>query len=683
MGKKLAIGLLAVALLAVAAYFGVQFYARHQAVAQVDRAFDELRQRGASARFADATVDPVGRGITLRGVEIVSKDKTATLSVEKLTASGAAPPRDGYVEADVLDLDGVKITVSGPPVAGGTLTYTVPKVMIDQYRGPVNLVAAPGAAPASSPEGALALALRQLAATAAAKVTIPAMSAHITSATAGVAPLDVAYEGIAAEQVAAGKIRSLIIDRATFKGPAHLAGARTPATDATAQPPVADAVPIEGEMTGIVAARIDTGPLLAIVSHASAQPGDDDYQEIYGKVVTGPYWLKYPTGERSSAASILLEHVGVKPAAFTEARLQALESLSEKGPDLSIEEARELLQHMTDVLQAVAFRTMAMTRARTEGPEETVEIASITLDGLAAGVLDGFEIKGVNGQAVGGQPVKLGRLAVRLLDLPAMVRLAEDADSPSLPGILGLFKVIKGIEASGIEVPYDKANGAAEPQTVKVGGFSLSWGSFLGDLPTTLRMELSDATGPISASDGEPFTYLANGGMTSATLGAGLNIAYDAQARDLTIAPVRVKVDKAFSVEMSAGVGNLPKEAFLDAASAFGALTQLNGRPFSLKIENLGLAELMITQLAEASDITPDALRQELLVTIDEQAKDWAEVTKDAPAVAEAVKAFVMNPKTLTLTATPRTNAPLMPLVMSDDPFAVLQAFDIKAEVGP
>ena len=671
MSKKLAIGLVAVVLLAVAGYFGVRAFGERTARAEVERAFEEIRRRGATARFADASVDPAAKAIVLSGVEIGAADGSAAVRIARLTATGAEPPRDGYAEAEVLDLEGVEITLTGPAAFGGTLSYAIPKVMIDRFRGPVVPVAAP--AEEKTPFGAASFALRQFAATSAAKATIPAMRMRHVPAKAGAVPVEVAYEGIAAEQIGAGKVRSLLIDKLGFSGP----------DEVPAQGAAAGTARQEGQIAGIVAARIDTAPFLAVLTGVSPGRNQDDYQAVYGKVVTGSYQVKHHDGSTAGADSFLLEHVGIKPSAIALDRLIELDALSRKGPDFSMAELGDLVEQTRRIIDGLAFRTFAMTGLTATSKGETMRIAAVRLDGFAAGVLDTFEIDRLDGLDADKRPVRAGQLTVRRLDLKALAELARHVDQPSALGALGLFKVVSGVEAEAIEVPYEGENGSAPGQTVRIGALTLGWGNVLGELPTTLRFEMKDVSGPISAADGEPFVYLANAGVTSATMSTTLNIAYEPTSQELQIAPASVKLDKAFSVSLDTGIGDLPKEAFADAAAAFGALGEVTARPLTLKVENLGLAELMLQQLAEASGVTAEEIRNDLKAQVDEIAGVLAQVNPDVTAVAEAIKSFISAPHTLTLSATPRSQTPLLPLLLADAPFGALSAFSLLATAGP
>lgn len=673
MGKKLVIGLVAVVLLGVAGYFGVRVFGERSARAEVERTFEEIRRRGATARFADASVDPVARSIVLTGIELGGAD--AAVKIAKLTAIGAQPPRDHYAEAEALDLEGVEITLSGPAALGGRFVYVIPKVMIDRYRGPVVPLATPEGE--AGPFAAARFALRQFAATSAAKVTIPAMTLRQTPAKAGAVPVELAYEGIAAEQIAAGKVRSLLVDKLVFSGPDDVP---LPAAPQDAAP--AGGARQTGELAGIVAARIDTGPFLAVLSGAAPGKEPDDYREIYGKVVTGPYKVRHQDGSTAGADSLLLEHVGIKPSAIALDRLLELDALSRKGPDLSVAELGELVEETRRIIDGLAFRTFSMTGLTAASKDQTARIAAVRLDGFAAGVLDAFEMEGLDGADADKRPIKAARFVVRRLDLKALAELARQADAPTPMVALGLFKVVSGIEAAGVEVPYD-GESAAPGEALRIGALTLGWGSVLGEIPSTLRFEMKDVSGPISAADGEPFVYLANAGVTRATMSTALNIAYEPARGDLQIGPLGARLEKAFAVSLDTGVGNVPKEAFADAAAAFGALGEITARPLTLKVENLGLAELMFQQLAEAAGVSADDIRADLSAQVDEIAAVLAQVNPDVVGVAAAVKSFLATPRTLTLSATPKADTPLLPLFLNDAPFGALSAFSLSATAGP
>lgn len=667
-----AIGLVAV--LCVAGWYGFLAWSRTKVRAEVDAVFAGIRDTGAKASFTDAAFDPKEMGITVTGISIVSPDGAARVKVDRLSARGGERPNDRRVAVDALDLDGVEIALTGEAAAGGTITYTLPQVMIDRYNGPLSLVAA---GEGNGPFGALRVALRQLAATTAAKVTIPEARGRIAPADA--APTEFTYRNLAAEGVNAGLIRSMVVDTITFSFPlpplpaAQIGGgAKNAAPDKTA-PSRATA-----QIDGYVAAQIDTAPFLLMT-----QPGGpsgkaaETYGRIVGKVVTGPYKMTQENGLTQGAQSILLENMAIRPASFDAQRIATFDALGRKAPDLSPEESRRFIEVTRDLVGGLAFTTYAVTNATSEQQGAKGKVATVRLEGLANGVLDGATLEGVEGVTPGGGAAKMARFAVRQLDFNQLTRLAAEADAPSPLSALVLFKVFSGVEMKGLEVPYGEGPHSSEP--VKIGTFALSWGGSLGALPSYLDFTLADVSGPIHADDGEPFTYLVGAGINRATISMGLKAAYDINDRTLTIAPVTTEVKDAFRVNLESTLADVPDAAFTDAAGFVSALPAVAAGPVKVTLTDLGLAKLMFAQMAAASGVSEDEYRNEVVALAEDFAAELEAVSPDAAVVGAAVVAFLRKPGTLTVTATPKGRVPLLALAGSDDPSVVLEAFNFSA----
>ncbi|MDI4664407.1 hypothetical protein K9U40_08700 [Xanthobacter autotrophicus] len=684
MSRKIALRVAAtiglVAVLSVAGWYGFLEWSRAKVRAEVDAVFAGIRESGAKAAFAEAAFDPKEMGVTVTGISILSPDGSARLKVDRLSARGGERPNDRRVAVDALDLDGVEISVSGEAAAGGTITYTLPQVMIDRYNGPMTLIAA---GEGTGPYGALRVALRQLAATTAAKVTIPEARGRIVPA--GAPPAEITYRNLAAEGVNAGMIRSMVVDSltASFTPPpepaAQTGGAAKDARPgAGAEPAKAAPGRVTAQVDGLVAAQIDIAPLLLMT-----QPGGpsgkaaETYGRIYGKVVTGPYKVTQENGPSHAAQSVLMENVAIKPAAFDAQRIAALDALSRKAPDLSREDRRRLAELTRDFIGGMAFTTLAITNATTEQQGEKGKVATARLEGLANGLLDGATFEGMEGATPGGGAGKLARFAVRQLDFNQLARLSAEADAPSPLSALVLFKVFSGVEMQGLEVPYGEGAQSGEP--VKVGTFALSWGGSLGALPSYLDFTLADVSGPIRADDGEPFTYLVNAGITRSTISMGLKASYDINARTLTIAPVTTEVKEAFRVNLESTLADVPDAAFTDAAGFVSALPAVAAGPVKVTLTDLGLAKLMLAQLAAAAGVSEDDYRDEVVSLAEGIADEFAAISPEAEQVGAAVVAFLRKPGTLTVTATPRGRVPLLALVGSNDPSVMLEAFTFSA----
>lgn len=675
-GARLAVGVAVVAGLGAAGWFGFLEWSRARVRAEVDAAFAGIRETGARAAFADATFNPREMGITITGISVISPDGGARVKVDRLSARGGERPVDRRVSLEALDLDGVEITLTGDSAAGGTITYTLPQVMIDRYSGPMTLIAA---GEGNGPYGAVRVALRQLAATTAAKVTIPEARAQI--APAGAPPAEASYRDFAAEGVNAGAIRSLVVDRVTYAftppapaaDPAAKPDAASPGTGSSGAPGR-----VTGQVDGLVAAQIDTAPLLAMTQPGGpAGKAAEAYGRLYGKIVTGPYVVKQENGPSHGAAALLIEDLAIRPAAFEISRMEALNALSRKAPTLTPQENRRLAELSRDLINGIAFRTLAITRATSEVQGETGRIATIRLEGMTGGVLDGFTMEGVEGATAGGGVAKLERLAIRQLDFNQMARLAAEAENPTPLSAMLLFKVLSGFELKGLDMPYGEGPNPSEP--VRVGTLALSWGGSLGALPSYLDFTLDGVSGPIRPDDGEPFATLGAAGFTRATVSMAFKAHYDINDRRVTLAPISTEVKDAFRMNVETTLEEVPDTLFTDPAAMLTALPAVAAGPVKLTLTDLGMARLVLSQLAAADGLSVDAYREELVSLAEGIAADLAVAAPEIAPVGEAVVAFLRDPGTLTITATPKGRVPFLALAGSSDPSVLLEAFTLSA----
>lgn len=663
-GLKIAAGLAIVAVLAAGGYFGFVQWAKAKVRAEVETAFSALREQGTKASFADATFDARAQAIVITGISLASADSNATLKVDRLVARGSDKPRDRRVALDALDLDGVEVTVTGEGAAGGTLTYSLPQVMIDRYSGPISLVAA---GEGNGPFGAMRVWLRQLAATSAAKVTIPEVRGRVAPA-AGPA-MDITYKEVAAEGLNAGTIRSLLVDRITF--------ALTPPAGA----PGAAGGRVSGQVAGVVASQIDTAPLLAMTAPDGGKAGDA-YARVYGKVVTGPYTLAQDGGPTLSAAALLLEHAGIRPAAFDAQHMTQLNALSLKGDNLSPDEARRLLDLSREAMNGLAFRTVAITDLRSRYQNQEGRIASLRLEGLAAGVLDALTLEGMEGRTSASAPDgavnqgKLARFTVRQVDFNQLARFAAEGQANTPLAVLGVFKALSRVELEGLEVPHGEG---PDSGPVRIGAFTMGWSGVSGALPTALDISLTDAAGPITAEDGEPFSYLLAAGIKRASVSLAFKAAFDADKGALAVGPLTAEVKDAFRLRVEGAVQDMPSAAFTDAVGFLTAWPKLSAGPWKLTLTDLGLSKLMYAQLAAEDGVSEEEYRGQVLALTEGIVGEFAAESPEAAEVGAAVVAFLRQPGTLTISATPRVRVPLSALVATDDPGALFEVFAFSA----
>lgn len=665
--KKLIIAVVVVALLGVGGYFGFTRYVQSRARGDVESVFAALRQQGAQAGYGTVAFDLSGRVLTVTGIDIALPDGAGSVKLDKLVASGITSPSGGTIQAARIDLEGLAVAANGVVAPGAAIAYAVPKARIDNYTGPDRLL------PVTAGNGshpAVRQALVHFAAVRADSLEVPNLTGRATPApgTPGASgpaqPVDITYSGLKASGIADGRIAEVTLDRIGFV---------TKLTVGTASESTT------GEINALRASGIDTGPVRALTD---AEPRATTYQPVYAKISTGLYKLAQEHGPTVSVGAIAVERVAINPVDLSFQRLDALTALSQREASLGPDETARLLTLTADTLGGIAVGQVAFTDMTVTDTSGTAKVAALRFEGFSGGKLDSLTLEGLAGTTADQRPVSLKRVALRGLSLDALLRLSADGakndNQPTMDTAFGLFRVLSGVELEGISAPHETGG-----QMVTIEAMSLNWGDLAGALPTWVKFKLTKASGPISTEDGEPFSYLAAAGIDKATMSLQLDLAYDPAAHTLTLSPAATEVEKAFSVQVEGRLDNVPRSAFEDPAGAFLALGEATAGPVTVVVKNLGIADLVLKQQAEAAGVEPEDLRAELASGIQQAAKDAATVTADAQSVGAALAAFVKSPGTLTVTVTPKQPVPVMQLLSLDSPLDAMRLFSVTATAAP
>ncbi|WP_029004960.1 hypothetical protein [Azorhizobium doebereinerae] len=663
--KKVVVAVVVLAVVGIGGYFGFTRYVQVRAKGDVEAVFATLRQQGAEARYQDVSFDLSGRVLTVTGID-VSAPGAGQFKADRLVARGITSPSGGAIQASAVELEGLVLSATGLVAPGVTVSYAVPKARIDNYQGPDRLLPV---APGNGSHPYLREMLVRFAAVRADSLTVPQLTGRMlpapgTPADGAIQPVELAYEGFKASGIADGRVAEVTLDRVTFTTKV--------VTDGKAEP-------AGGEMANLRASGIDTGPVRALTD---AEPRATSPLPVYARITAGPYVLKPEPGHSVRVGTIAIDRVAINPVDLSFRRLDEMSALAQRGTPLSADETARLLTLTADTLDGFAVGAATFGDMTVTDKNGTATVAALTFQGFANGKLDSLELTGLAGTTKDLKPVSIKRAAIQGFSFHDLLRIsAETAKNDNMPSLdtgFGLFKVLSGLELEGIVAPHEEGGG-----TVSIQAMSLSWGDFAGALPTRLAFKADKVSGPISAEDGEPFSYLAAAGLKQASISMQLNLAYDPAARTLTLSPASTEVDQAFALRVEARLDNVPKTAFEDPAGAFLALGEATAGPVTLTVTNLGLAQIMLKQQADLAGVEPEDLKAELISGVKTAARDAAQVVPDAAVIGDAVAAFLQSPGTLTLTLTPRTPMPVLQLVGLDNPLEALIAFKVTATAAP
>src|SRR6185437_5094399 len=196
-----------------------------------------------------------------------------------------------------------------------------------------------------------------------------------------------------------------------------------------------------------------------------------------------------PTVSSDQGMQMRIEGMTIEDVAIRPSRLQIpalLAAIPVAGsPAPTPEQARALIEKIASLYQAIRIGKTEMRGFSIATPQGPFKLAAMRFD-LEDGKIGEFAVEGFDGRSPKG-PVKIGRFALKSFDLANLLRVSAQLSNPAQkPGpeqFLGLLALLQGIEVKDVVVPFmDTA------KTINLDNFDLSWGQFVGPIPSRLRL---------------------------------------------------------------------------------------------------------------------------------------------------------------------------------------------------
>ena len=473
---KILMGLAAVVVIAVGGFFGFEFYTQHRITSDVEAAFAQIRAGGGKASHGKVSFDLKSR--TLRIADIATELATqppVRMKIAGVTAAGVGQPDAGRFSADSIEASDIEIgaNIAGP--AGGNLSYKMPRVVMKDYSGPASLQRPP--APASVIE-MYRSALEQFAAVSAASVSVPSITGTDQLRRRHVGRVRLFGHGPAGHQGRqdrrhAGRTSQLYGQHATGRQ-----GRQNDRRDRQSQ------------------LRAISMPTRLPRSSIRRRPMTTAITRFYGKTSAGPYTVTSALGLRMRIDQMTIDGVGARPSRLQlPALLAMIQAAGATSPTPA--QTREMIDKMAALLRGHADRNGRDARPFGRNTARPGQAPAIRFN-LEDGKIGEFAVEGLDTNTPKG-PVKLGRFALKSLDIANFMRIsaqfANPAQPPSPELIAGLFPLIEGVEIKGVTAPFKNTG-----KFVNLDGFDLNWGQFVGPIPSKARLTAKMTT-PVDATD--------------------------------------------------------------------------------------------------------------------------------------------------------------------------------------
>jgi hypothetical protein len=663
---KVLAGLIAAIVLAVGGFFGLEYYVQRQVETAVDAEFANLRAGGAKATHGKVAFDLWSRTITVADIAGESSAQPpVAVKIGRIVAAGVSQPEAGRFAADRISATDFEVAGTLAMQGGVAMSYKAPQIEVTSSAGP--------AGPLRRLESPAAVdiyrfALEHFAAISAGSVAIPTVTAKLAAVPPGkAAGGDYTYTNLQLRDIKGGKIAASTIERTSFTTAIDAAGKRESLT---------------GNIEKLAAYDFDAAAAAAMLD--PARQNDEKYYRIYRQMTTGPYTASLEKGMKMRLEGMSADEIGIRPSKLHFASLMAIvDAAPPPGSTPTPEQLRDMLDKMAGIYEGLSIGGAELRGFSMEVPDGPFRLAAIKLGKLDNGKLAEFAIEGLEARSPQG-PVKVGRFALKSLDMANLLRMSVQLSAagrnPAPDQLAGLLLLLEGTEIAGVVAPYKNTG-----QPVNIETLNLSWGQFVGPIPTRARTTVK-MTGPVDLSDPDPFKMLAAAGMKSATLSFDLGAAWTEAQKTFALEPVTLEVGGLLTAALRASVGNVPREVFsINPLQAAIMAAQIEAGPLELALRDTGGVDLAVAQYAKTQNMGREQARAAIIQNIRETGMKLSGANADAMAIAGAVARFVELPGgTLTIKLTPRGKVPVMQLAetLKANPMLALARFQVDAGNG-
>ena len=656
---KILMGLAAAVVIAVGGFFGFEFYTQHRIASEVEAAFAQIRAGGGKASHGKVSFDLRSR--TVRIADIATESATqppVSVTIAAVTAAGVSQPDAARFSADSIEATGLEVSVDIAGPTGGRVTYKTPQIVMKDYSGPASLPVRPASA---SLVETYRSALEQFAAVSASSITAPTIVGTINNF-GTVTSADFNYTGIALREIRNGKIASMQIERNAFTANTQQAGK----TDK-----------MSGEIVNFVSRDFDAAAVAAILDPQKAN--DDKYYRVYGQTTAGPYTITSAQGVRVNIDGMTLDDISVRPSRLQFPALLAL--MPAAGTTPTPAQAREMMDKMANIYEGMRIGTAEMRGISADTPEGPFKLAAVRFN-LENGKVGEFAIEGLDGRSPKG-PVKVGRFALKSLDVAGLLRMAAQfsnpGQQPSPDKALALIPLIEGVELKGLMAPFKDTG-----KPVNIDTFGLDWGQFVGPIPSKARLTMK-MSAPLDANDPGQKVLVA-GGLDRAAVDIDLGAAWTETSGAFVLEPVALEIGGLVKASARVSLANVPKAVFsADPAKALAAAAQLEAGAIELTVRDTGGVDLAFAQYARTLAVSRDAARQSFVDEMRASGEKAAAANPDTVAAVQALARFLESSgQTLIIKLTPRAKVPALQLIqlLKTDPVIALAQFRIEASTG-
>ncbi|MBR0813247.1 hypothetical protein JQ544_17060 [Bradyrhizobium diazoefficiens] len=653
--KRILIGLIALLVLGAGGWFGFNLYVQHRATAEVEAAFERIRSSGGKASHGKIGFELATRTLTIEDIAIAPGEQPqAQIKIAGIKGVGVRLIDKSSFSADSIDVTGFEVALDQVGAAKLKASYKIPQLTLRDYAGPVHAGNAPMGGDLIE---IYRYVLDQYASVTASSVTAATLTMTFDASGSGAGSGEVAYSGLAIQNLKRGKIDAMKADRAVF-------------TIDVPQPGKQDK--LTGELSDVIVNDFDATAIAAALD--PQKTGDDSYHRVYRQIATGPYVLKSTQGMRMDIHGITFEDIAVQPSKFRPAEIIALMPADNSAPTPA--QSREMLEKLAGFYEGFRIGKIEVGKTSMGTPQGAARINAVRYrEGE-------FAVEGIDAPSPQGQ-FKMERFALKSFSAANLMRwaagLSPHGQPPSPDQMLGLFRVLEGAEIKGVVAPYKSTR-----QFVTIDTISLNWGQLVGSIPSKANLVVKMVTPTDPANPAQRPLIMA--GIDKLAINLDLGAAWTESSGAFALAPATIDVGNLATAQARLALANVPRGVFTtDPVQAMSDAGKIETGAIELSLRDSGAVDLIVAQFSRMQNVSRDAARSAIVEMIRAQGEKVTASNLDARAAVDALAGFVATSgQTLTIKLAPRAKVPLMQLMqlIQTDPESSLAQFSIEASTG-
>jgi hypothetical protein len=372
---------------------------------------------------------------------------------------------------------------------------------------------------------------------------------------------------------------------------------------------------------------------------------------------------------------IAVDDIAVQPSKFRFTDMFAALPKEPSTPPTPAQ-ARDAIEKMTGVYEGLRIGKIDIRNLSIGTPQAETRLAAIRYG------QDEFALEGLDMPATQGR-LKTERFALKSFRTASLIRWAlqfsNPGAKPTAEQVVGLFRVLEGVEIKGMLAPYPRSKKVATIDTL-----SLNWGQLVGSIPSKANV-VAKMIAPTDSTEPEHRPLIA-AGIDQLAINLDLGAAWTESSGAFALAPATIDLGNLARAQARFALANVPRGLFTtDPVQAMSQAEQIETGAIELSLRDSGVVDLVVAQFSRMQNLSRDAARTAIVEMIRAQGEKIAASNLDVRVAVDALAGFVeTSGQTLTIKLTPLGKVPVVQLMdaLNHEPIVALAQFRIEASTG-